>query len=182
MVIGIISLIILTALLALEAVTEQRRLTQAVTDVANIRSAMSKYATRGMLVYPPVDDGTGNFQPTARDLRWWSQISGLLPGQLGIIAETTNRKTLERANPWSLDYTFGLQVEGGSIWCLGIQGVPKDLALVLVKQLLLNGAQSAWISRNPANPGSCAPASQGPPGFSSTAVGDTSDIFARYEE
>lgn len=181
MVISVISLIILAALLALEAVTEQRRLTQVVTDVANIRSAISKWAGGGMVVYPGEDDGAGGL--TARiigaDFEEWDQIAGLLPGHLGVIADGTETAILVRANPWSFDYSFVTQEAGGNVWCLGIQGVPSDLALVLIKQLLLNGAQNAGNARQS---GICFPAT-GTPGFTSGGTAGTDvDIVARYEE
>lgn len=179
LVIGIISLIILAALLALEAVTEQRRMTQVVTEVAVVRSALSKWAAGGPLIYPDVASGSER-APSSRNLRRFNQLSGFLPGHLGIAAAGANAFNLEGINPWSEDYDLSLTPfnDPGSKWTITVHGVPRDLAPILVKQLELNGARIAtFTGQTGVTP--CAPATRGTP---ASDTENTVSVCASYEE
>lgn len=180
MVIGVISLVILGALLALESVTQQRRMTQAVTDAAMIRSAISRWAAGGLLSYPPVVTGSGTGAMTATaasDLTRWDQIGGFLPGALGLAAERDTDTLLENVNPWSSNYRFTITTGGSAIWTLNIEGVPDGLADLLGKQLLLNGGDAAGTdATNNTTVGAlstCSPAG---------TAGDDKTVCVSYEE
>lgn len=140
MVIGIISLVILGALLALETVTEQRRMTQTAQDIALIRSAVSKYTAGGLVTYPAT--------VTGRNMADWDDISGFLPGSLGLLADGNATLTMATGNPWSEDYIIVVPTAAtaSAKWTLHIHGIPDGLAPILIKQLTLNGARFANMS------------------------------------
>lgn len=164
MVISIISLVIMGSLLALEAVTEQRRMTQAVQDIAMIRSAVSKFAAGGLVVYPPTGPADALVANT-RNLGGWDDLAGFLPGSLGIQAASDTDLTIATGNPWSEDYEITLPPTtsagtGSARWTLTLNGIPSNLAPVLIKQLALNGASgtgsATTTSCNPADTGDVA--------------------------
>lgn len=123
LVIGILSLIILAALMMQETVVNQRRMTQAIADVGAIRSAVSL---------------SGLSTPN------WNQIAALLPGRLELIASESANRTLPKANPWGESYVLGFE-SGSTNWTLNIAGVPDGLTGVLAKQLDLNGGDAVGI-------------------------------------
>ena len=147
LVVSIVSLIILAALLALNTVTEQRRVTQATNDVANIRSAVSKWAAGGLLYYQPNVTGTlttGNDQT----LENFDQIAYFLPDPLR--AKAQSNSTLANANPWQGDYVYqSANTTSPRRWKLSISDVPDTLQDALKKQLEANGAEAVDISTNP---------------------------------
>ena len=145
LVVSIVSLIILAALLALNTVTEQRRVTQATNDVANIRSAVSKWAAGGLLYYGNVVlTGTAT-TPSSQNLANFDQIAYFLPDPLR--AKAGSNPTLEAANPWQGNYIY---VPANSTlprrWKLTITEVPETLTDALDKQLTANGATDVTTS------------------------------------
>lgn len=180
MVIGIISLVILGSLLALESVTEQRRMTQAVQDIAMIRSAVSKFAAGGLVVYPGSGTGDTAISDT-RNLADWGDLAGFLPGSLGIQTSGSTSATVSTGNPWSEDYVLsvpaavGSGTAGSAKWTLTLNGVPTDLAPILVKQLDLNGALESTYD---GGTGACDPVQSG----GASVAGESVWVCVSYEE
>lgn len=144
LVVSIVSLIILAALLALNTVTEQRRVTQATNDVANIRSAVSKWAAGGLLFYAPTGPSTA---PVAnvQTLKNFKQVAYFLPDPLR--NKAASNPTLKDANPWQGNYIYGEATSGSPRrWRLTITDVPTTLTDALDKQLTANGATDVTIS------------------------------------
>lgn len=138
LVVSIVSLIILAALLALNTVTEQRRVTQATNDVANIRSAVSKWAAGGLLYYGNVVVTTVTSAST-QTLENFDQIAYFLPDPLRTKATAT--PTLVAANPWQGNYVYAAATLAlPRQWKLTITKVPVTLTDALDKQLTANGA------------------------------------------
>ncbi len=139
LVVSIVSLIILAALLALNTVTEQRRVTQATNDIANIRSAVSKWAAGGLLWYDTV---VGTLTTTStQSLKSFEQIAYFLPDPLR--QKATNNPTLPDANPWQGHYVYlPATSTNPRKWNLTITDVPETLTDALEKQLVANGAVS----------------------------------------
>ncbi len=153
LVVSIISLIILSALLALNTVTEQRRMTLTATDVVSIRSAISKWAAGGLLKYTSVTVTTGGGgtenQENARTFQKFEQIAGFLPDPLQNLADNDQDLTLSGANPWSGDYRIRpLTNSEPRQWTLEIHDVPEILAEALANQLRNSGSENASVTGN----------------------------------
>lgn len=150
LVISIIALIILAALLALQTWMAQERITQAVTDVTVIRSAVTRWTGGGFVTYPnpsaPVINGEPNpVKDPERSLTRWNQIGGLLPEPLRTLARQNGiTTTLSRANPWDGEYR--LATAGTSKpreWSLTVTKVPETYGEAFVNQLKAVGALRA---------------------------------------
>ena len=144
LVVSIVSLIILAALLALNTVTEQRRVTQATNDVANIRSAVSKWAAGGLLFYAPSVTSTST-TANEQTLKNFDQIAYFLPDPLRNKAAAN--PTLQDANPWQGNYIYSeANTASPRRWKITITDVPTTLTDALDKQLTANGATDVTIS------------------------------------
>ena len=140
LVVSIVSLIILAALLALNTVTEQRRVTQATNDVATIRSAVAKWAAGGLLYYQPSVSGTVT-TGSDQTLDKFKQIAYFLPEPIRGKAESNS--VLANANPWQGDYVYITATTASPRrWKLSISDVSQELHAALKKQLEANGAES----------------------------------------
>ena len=139
LVVGILALIIIAAMIALNAATSQRRATQAVTDIASIRSAVSRFAAGGPLTGFGSGSGTG-YMKTAKDLTDWKQIAGFLPAPLESKATATSGKTLADANPWDGDYIFETKSAAPRQLDISVTSVPANLLTAIVKQVTTTGA------------------------------------------
>lgn len=107
LVVGIFALIILASLIALNALMEQRRVTQAVTDIASIRSAVTKWSAGGPVTIIKYVSGEPTVD-TERTLRRWSQLAGFLPEPLERLAEKQQTLRIEAASPWGSFYQINI--------------------------------------------------------------------------
>ena len=155
LVISIIALLVLASLLALNALMEQRRLTQTVSDIVAIRSAVTKWCAGGPILV--VDYSTGQPVPDeSRTLRNFAQLAGFLPDPLETLAQKNMTLTLLHATPWDGAYHILTpefdreQARDGTlilhrdvrprIWTLTVTDIPGDLLEPLANQLRNTGA------------------------------------------
>ncbi len=154
LVISIIALIILATLLALNTFMSQKRITQAVTDVTVIRSAVSKWTGGGFVTYTSGQNCTGQGEnrvctpnvDTVRSLRRFDQIGGFLTEPLRTLAREegdSNTGVLTEANPWGGSYTIAGDVTDSRKWTLTITNVPETFGPAFANQLKAVGALDA---------------------------------------
>ena len=154
LVISIIALIILATLLALNTFMSQKRITQAITDVTVIRSAVSKWTGGGFVTYISGEECTGMDEdrvctPTVdmvRSLRRFDQIGGFLTEPMRTLAREegdSDTGILTEANPWGGSYMITGDLIDSRKWTLTISDVPETFSLAFVNQLKAVGALDA---------------------------------------
>ncbi len=156
LVVSIIALIVLASLIALNALMEQRRLTQTVSDIVSIRSAVTKWCAGGPVLV--VDYSSGRpVLDIDRTLTSFSQLAGFLPDPLEILAQKNTTLRLAHANPWGGNYiifpplfatdntplgpVLSAQVQP-RVWSLTVTNIPGDLLEPLANQLRNTGAST----------------------------------------
>ena len=107
-VIGIVAIIVVSALAVYNAVTNQRDLTTAVADVSAIRTAVSNWAGNEPIFLV----GTAANDTGVTPLENLEQINRLLPGKLRELAGSG--LILQGANPWQGNYEVN-QVNTGNL-------------------------------------------------------------------
>ena len=130
-VIIILAVIVAVALTYYNTLSRNKEVTDVVTDVANIRQAVSSWA--GGL---PLRRQLGRAGPTSdalsaeEELTTWNELSALLPGSLGALAgsDAGNSTTLANVNPWlNSTYTFDVDDTNPYLWTLTITNIPGGL-------------------------------------------------------
>ena len=130
-VIIILAVIVAVALTYYNTLSRNKEVTDVVTDVANIRQAVSSWA--GGL---PLRRQLGRAGPTSsalsaqEELTTWNELAALLPGNLGALAgsDAGNSTTLANVNPWlNSTYTFDVDDTNPYLWTLTITNIPGGL-------------------------------------------------------
>ena len=127
-VIAIVAVIIAVALQLYNTLSGNKQVTDVVTDVANIRQAVSSWAG-GLPLRRKLGRAaaTGSALSGEEELLTWNELAAQLPGRLGALAgsDKGGTKTLADVNPWDgSTYTFQILANPYQ-WKLTISGVPK---------------------------------------------------------
>ena len=143
-VIIILAVIVAVALALYNTVSTNKKVSDVVTDVANIRSAVAQYAgglpLMGLVGREKTDDGTlgAEVNRAETDLKW-PEIAPFLPGRLSTQASKTGlEQALENANAW--DSTYSIAVTDPYRWELGITNIPTKV-IPRLKEKLANAGR-----------------------------------------
>ena len=140
-VIIILAVIIAVALTLYNTLSGNKQVADTVTDVANIRNAVSRWAG-GLPLQRTLgfSDSSGS-TPVEETLDGWDDLAPMLPGQLGLKARSVTGLTLPNANAWTSTYALVVEDAGGYYnWNLTIDEIPQGLATEL-RSKLASGAR-----------------------------------------
>ena len=144
-VIVILAVIVALVLGFYNTLSKNKQVADVVTDVANIRQAVSTWSGGLPLTEVTIArDGT-----TRAQLRNWGQLADVLSGRLAVLARNKTSDQLDGANAWDSTYTIEVGnttgegddavTTGGSTWTLTIDKIPPDLAPRLRDRLVAAG-------------------------------------------
>ena len=130
-VIVIFAVIVAVALALYNTVSTSKKITDVVTDVANVRSAVTQYAGGHPLIGPlGRSDPTGAspvLHQRTKDEFDWAELADFLPGRLGDQAALEGGKDLANANAWKSTYTLDIIGDSPSYqWTLRINAIPTN--------------------------------------------------------
>ena len=138
-VIIILATIVAVALTFYNSLSRNKEVTDTVTDVANIRQAVSSYA--GGLPLIGVIGQDANGENVSRDAPAWQDLSPLLPGRLSVRARNIDSTELANANAWGSTYRLIVLPADPFTWALTINEI-KDGLCQRVSDKLVAGASS----------------------------------------
>ena len=130
-VIIILAVIVAVALAFYNTVSTNKKITDVVTDVASVRSAVTQYAGGNPLIGPlgrsdPTGVSPALFSREKGDFNW-DELAQFLPGRLGAQAALEGGKDLANANPWKSTYTLDVVGDSPSYqWTLRITAIPSN--------------------------------------------------------
>lgn len=141
-VIIILAVIVAVALGFYNTLSRNKEITDVITDVANIRQAVSSYAGGLPLTGAIGKDLAG--EDVQRDPLNWNALASLLPGRLGTKAGSVDGGglTISNTNAWQSNYQIVTNVDGNPYyWNLIVTNIPVDLA-ERVKEKLANSGRA----------------------------------------
>lgn len=139
-VIIILATIVAVALTFYNSISRNKEVTDTVTDVANIRQAVSSYAGGLPLIGVIGTDKDG--ADVSRDSGpLWQDLSPLLPGRLSVRARNINNADLTNANAWGSTYKLIVNASDPFTWALTIDQIQDGLC-ERVSDKLVAGASS----------------------------------------
>lgn len=150
-VIIILAVIVAVALGFYNTLSRNKEITDVVTDVANIRQAISSYAGGLPLTGAIGEDLAG--EDVQRKPLNWNALASLLPGRLGTKAGSTDGAGLiiSNANAWQSSYQIQTGVDGNPYyWNLIVTNIPVDLA-ERVKEKLANSGRAVPTDQTTGN-------------------------------
>ena len=149
-VIIILAVIVAVALTFYNTVSTNKKVSDTVSDVASIRSAMAQYAGGLPLIvdlgYTATDDGSlGTLQSRTADNLNWKALNPFLSGRLYTQSLTLETKTMANANAWQS--TYEIVVLGGETpyyWNLTIDPIPVNV-IQRVREKLATSARGVPV-------------------------------------
>lgn len=125
-VIIILATIVAVALTFYNSVSRNKEVTDTVTDVANIRQAVSSYAA-GLPLIGTIGTELDGTTPVTRQGPTWDQLWPLLPGRLSSRARNSTSTELSSANAWDSTYRLVVVANQPFYWDLVINNIPDGL-------------------------------------------------------
>ena len=141
-VIIILATIVAVALTFYNSLSRNKEVTDTVTDVANIRQAVSSFA--GGLPLTGVIGQDSNGADVERDSPTWQNLSPILPRRLGVRARNVNNVDLRDANAWGSTYRLIVVPSEPFSWSLSIDQI-RDGLCERVRDKLVAGAESVPV-------------------------------------
>jgi len=128
LVVGTLAVVALAVYLSLDTMTKQANMTHALDDVANFRTAATKWEKH--------HEEASTRAPT------WSELVIFLPDSLHEPVQAATGPALSGLNPWAGDYVMAVSPETPTEWNLAITNVPEDMRDALASQLGKAGGET----------------------------------------